>query len=51
MKRVRIELVCDEGFVAVSLQEFAMQVADKFVLDEYYLEHGTGIIEEYKEKD
>lgn len=51
MKRIRVELVRDEGFVAVTLQEFAMQVADNFVLDEYYFNHGTGIIELYKEEE
>ena len=49
MKRVRVELVCDDGVVAASLLEMAEQIAfEGFVFDEYYLEHGTAIIEPYK---
>lgn len=52
MKRVRLELVCDDGFVATTLQELAMQIIrDGFVFDEYYCTHGTAIIEPYKEEE
>lgn len=47
MKRYRVELICDEGFVAQTLQAFADKVFDKFELDEYKFAHGTGHIEEY----
>ena len=50
MKRYRVELICDEGFVAQTLLAFADKVFDKFELDEYDFAHGTGIIEEYGEE-
>ena len=51
MKRVRVELVCDEGYVAESLVELIGQYENSLEMDEYYLEHGTAIIEHYKEEE
>lgn len=50
MKQVRVVLTCDEGFVEQTLREFAI-MAINFKFDEYYFEHGTGIIEPYKEEE
>jgi len=52
MKQVRVVLTCDEGFVAVSMMEMAEQIAfEGFVYDEYYLRHGTAIIEPFEEDE
>lgn len=49
--RISISITCDEGFVADSLRELAAKYEDEMVLDEYYLEHGTAILEPYKEEE
>lgn len=49
--RITISITCDEGFVADSLRELAAKYEDEMVLDEYYLEHGTAILEPYKEEE
>lgn len=51
MKRFRIEVVCDEFYIADSLRELATMYEDEMVEGEYHLEHGTAIIEEYKEEE
>lgn len=44
MKRVRVVLTCDEGFVADSLRDFANAYEDKFG-DFHEVEHGSGFLE------
>ena len=51
MKRIRVELIVDEGFVAPTLRALANQYEDTLVLDEYDFETGTAIIEEMPEEE
>lgn len=49
--RIKVELVCDEEFVADTLRELATRYEDTLEMDEYYCEHGTAVIEEYKNEE
>jgi len=44
MRKVKVVLVCDEGFVADSLREFATAYEDNFG-DWHEVEHGSGFLE------
>ena len=47
MKRLRIEVICDEFTVVDSLNELAAAYEDTLEEGEYELSCGTAIIEEY----
>lgn len=44
MRKVKVVLICDEGFVADSLREFATAYEDNFG-DWHEVEHGSGFLE------
>ncbi len=50
MRKVKVVLVCDEGFVADSLREFATAYEDNFG-DWHEVEHGSGFLEFVEEPD
>lgn len=49
--RVHVDMVCDKDKIAESLRELADQYEKNRVLDEYYLQNGTAILEKYVSED
>jgi len=45
--RIHIDMVCDEDKIAESLRELADQYEKDQIIDEYYLQNGTAVLEKY----